>query len=91
MTEGPFSGIQLRYFNESVRPHCLSRTFRDIETNETGTLSGSHFRPEAIGGLQRREEYDEYRSMLERFGHNVLHWQVQGDLNEFVSPNGKSS
>lgn len=86
---GPFQNVTLLNFNYTIRPHCLSRQFHHFESRENETLWGRLVRPEAMGQLDRSEDYGSLRYMLEMQMHNVIHNGVEGDLVTWSSANGK--
>ena len=88
MTNGPFSSIEVRYYDDAERPHCLSRGFPDdSELKELGEL----IKPEVIDDLMAESDYDKFASEVERRGHKFLSHSVRGDLSKFTGPNGKST
>lgn len=86
VTDGPFSGINVRYYDGDEHPHCLSRGFPDdAELKELGEL----IKPEVINDLMAESDYDTFASEIERRGHKFLSHSVRGDLSKFTGPNGK--
>ena len=88
VTDGPFSGIEVRYFDDKEHPHCLSRGFPD---NEELKELGELIKPDVIDDLMTESDYDAFASEIERRGHKFLSHSVRGDLSKFTGPNGKSS
>jgi tyrosinase len=88
ITEGPFAGTQLQYFDRETHPHCLSRGFINFDTKELGSLSGYYFRPEAMGTLSRAPDYDTFRAAVETTSHNAMHWGIRGDFGQYSAANG---
>jgi len=82
VSDGPFSDLVLHYYNSTVNPHCLSRTFANLDT-----VSGLVFQPEAIGRVQRAGDYELFVDQVENLGHNAMHWAIKGDFSKFSAPN----
>ena len=85
VTAGPFSDIEMTYYDGEEEPHCLSRGFPDKE--ELKNL-GHLIRPEAIDHLMHEDRYDGFASKLEMRAHKFLSHSVRGDLSRFTGPNG---
>ena len=85
VTGGPFSDIEMSFYDGEFQPHCLSRGFPPEE--ELGEL-GHLIRPEAINGLIDEDDYHSFAGELERRAHKFLSHSVRGDLSRFTGPNG---
>lgn len=87
MTAGPFSDIELSYYDGDFLTHCLSRGFPpEEELKELGQL----IRPAAIGDLMDESKYENFAGELEKRAHMFLSHSIRGDLSRFTGPNGTS-
>ena len=85
VTAGPFSDIEMSFYDGEFQPHCLSRGFPpEKELKELGQL----IRPEAIDNLMDEDNYHTFAGELERRAHKFLSHSVRGDLSRFTGPNG---
>ena len=87
VTSGPFSELEVMFYDNEVLPHCLSRSFPEKE--ELKGL-GELIRPEAINDLMKENVYEGFASELEKRAHKFLSHSVRGDLSRFTGPNGNS-
>lgn len=86
VTSGPFSDIEVMFYDGEVQPHCLSRGFpTEVELKEFGQL----IRPDAIAHLKEESEFERFASELEKRAHTFLSHSVRGDLSRFTGPNGR--
>ena len=86
VASGPFSDVNVMFYDGEVEPHCLSRGFaNDEELKEYGEL----VRPESINSLMKEDRFDEFAGELEKRAHKFLTHSVRGDLSSFTGPNGK--
>ena len=92
---GPFSTLQLRYWNEEVRPHCLLRIFEPgyPEYNIT-EMYGDNYSPAVMAQVNAETTFAGFSNYLENGPHTAVHSGV-GNLNgdmgpQSSSPNGKS-
>ena len=85
VTSGPFSDLEVMFFDGEVQPHCLSRGFpEEEELKELGEL----IRPEAIDEFMGEDRYDNFAGELEKRAHRFLSHSVGGDMSRFTGPNG---
>lgn len=88
VTGGPFSDIDLSFYDGEFQPHCLSRGFPPKEElKELGQL----IRPKAIEDLMDEDNYPTFAGELETRAHKFLSHSVRGDLSRFTGPNGTVS
>jgi len=84
VTTGPFSDLQMSFYDNDFQPHCLSRGFpSDSELQELGQL----IRPDAISALMAEKDYSTFASEIEHRAHKFLSHSVRGDLSRFTGPN----
>lgn len=88
VTEGPFSGIELRYIEGKLHPHCLSRSFYHFEDDEKGSISSYWIQPAMLQQLSQQPTYDALRNFTEYTAHNAIHWGIKGDFGLTSSANG---
>ena len=85
VSSGPFSEMEVMFYDGEVQPHCLSRGFpQDDELKKLGDL----IRPEAIKDILKDDEYDSFATELEKRAHKFLTHTVRGDLSRLTGPNG---
>ena len=85
VTSGPFSDLDVMFFDGEVQPHCLSRGFpEEGELRELGEL----IRPDAIDSFMGDDRFDTFAGELEKRAHRFLSQSVGGDLSRFTGPNG---
>lgn len=85
VTAGPFSDIEMSFYDGEFQPHCLSRGFpSEKELEGLGQL----IRPEAIENLMGNDDYHNFAGELEMRAHKFLSHSVRGDLSRFTGPNG---
>ena len=85
VTTGPFSDIEMSFYDGEFQPHCLSRGFSpEKELKELGQL----IRPDAIDNLMHEDSYHTFAGELETRAHKFLSHSVRGDLSRFTGPNG---
>ncbi|RDW79812.1 hypothetical protein BP6252_04450 [Coleophoma cylindrospora] len=87
VTQGPFSDLQLLFYNKTKLPHCLTRGFKNYQTEELGSLFGEQFKPFEMGRLITAQTYDHFREMIEWTVHNAMHWGVRGDFGQDSAAN----
>lgn len=85
VTAGPFSDLEMSFYDGEYQPHCLSRGFPP--SNELKAL-GELICPEAIKNLMKESTYEDFAPELERRAHTFLSRSVRGDLSRFTGPNG---
>ena len=87
VTSGPFSDIEVMFYDGEVQPHCLSRGFpTEKELKEFGQL----IRPDAIKHLKEEDNFKSFASELEKRAHTFLTHSVRGNLSRFTGPNGRN-
>ena len=87
VTSGPFSDIEVMFYDGEVQPHCLSRGFPpEEELQEFGQL----IRPDAIEHMKEESKFESFASELEKRAHTFLTHSVRGDLSRFTGPNGRT-
>ncbi|CAF9927916.1 MAG: hypothetical protein HETSPECPRED_006702 [Heterodermia speciosa] len=84
VTAGPFSDLEMSFYDGEYQPHCLSRGFPP--SNELKAL-GELICPEAIKNLMKESTYEDFAPELERRAHTFLSRSVRGDLSRFTGPN----
>lgn len=88
VTSGPFSDVEVMFYDGEVQRHCLSRGFAsDEELLELGQL----VHPKAISNLMAEDNFEIFASDLERRAHKFLSHSVKGDLSRFTGPNSEST
>jgi len=80
--------VQARYDNFTVRPHCISRGFKNTETDVVGSLSGHDFRPEAMENLMAMGNFTAFAEAIEGEIHVSIHNGINGDFGSLTSANG---
>jgi len=86
VTDGAFANLQVQYYNESYRPHCLSR---DFVQGDRLTQLGAHIKPEALEKVLDRREYETFLLEFEDGPHSVIPVFVRGDFFKLTAPNGR--
>ena len=85
VTDGPFAGLELPYFNGNDHLHCLSRGFQN--GNLSGSLPGEKIQPKAIEGISREPDYESFLLALERAPRNEIPNGIGGDFIKSTAPN----
>ncbi|RDL40017.1 uncharacterized protein BP5553_04357 [Venustampulla echinocandica] len=88
VTDGPFTGLTLAYYNTEVRPHCLMRDFQPAHP-EAGLqdMIGFQFTPEIVAEVSAYPDFSSFHGALESRPHAVVHAGVSGDMGPATSPN----
>jgi tyrosinase len=84
--DGPFSDLQVQYYNKDWKPHCLSRGFLTGDLlNYFGTqrLQGG-----TIAAVLEEPDYYRFLLKLEDGPHSAIPITVRGDFSRFTAPNG---
>jgi tyrosinase len=76
------------YDNYTANAHCISRGFKNVETDEVGSLSGKEFGPEAVESVLSQEDFGRFHVKLEEMVHDSLHNSIKGDFGSLTSANG---
>ena len=66
VSDGPFSNIDVMYYDGEYQPHCISRNFpKEERLNELGEL----VHPDVINDLMREDHYATFAAELEKRAH----------------------
>jgi len=84
VTDGPFAGLEIVFYDDDYHPHCLSRNF---ESGQAMRNLGKLVRPEAIAEIMEEDDYEAFTSRLEHNAHHFLSASVRGDFSKFTGPN----
>lgn len=89
VTDGPFAMTLARYVGLEVKPHCLSRNFR----NDTaiGRFTGHLIRPDLVNKYMDENDLLLFTLKLESGPHNTIPFGIRGDFLSFNAPAGKPS
>ena len=76
-----------RYVGLDVKPHCLSRNFR----NDTGSghFTGHLIRPQLIESILNEDDLLLFTLKLESGPHNTIPSGIRGDFLSFNAPAGR--
>ncbi|KAK0613560.1 hypothetical protein B0T14DRAFT_539375 [Immersiella caudata] len=88
--DGPFKTLQLRYWNEEVRPHCLLRIFEPghPEFNIT-EMYGDNYSPAVMAQVNAETTFQGFAHFLENGPHTAVHSGV-GNLGGDMGPQSSS-
>lgn len=84
VTDGPFAGLRILYFDRDEQPHCLSRAIR---TGETLEFAMSKVSPRAIEVALQREDYYNFTYWLEMDTHKMLPYVMRGEFAQTSANN----
>ncbi|KAI0197510.1 putative tyrosinase [Astrocystis sublimbata] len=84
--DGPFAGLQVQYYNEDWRPHCLSRGFLAAESY-LEHFGAHRLNSSAIASVLDIPDYFRFLLMLEDGPHSAIPIIVRGDFSRFTAPN----
>ncbi|KFA68304.1 hypothetical protein S40285_07211 [Stachybotrys chlorohalonatus IBT 40285] len=89
--DGPFANIELRYWNNETRPHCLQRQFM-AAIPEAGLqeMLGFAYDANVIAGIFTHSTYLDFKGPLEGSPHGAVHAGISGgngDMGPMTSPN----
>jgi tyrosinase len=90
VVDGPFTGIQAKYYDVKYKPHCLSRGFRDDEGN-LGHMNGDAISPQSIEEVLQIGDYERFVAEMESRVHDAIPFGIGGDFETFTAPYGKNS
>jgi tyrosinase len=85
--DGPFAHLQLQYYNNDWRPHCLSRGFIPAELQEH--FGAQRLNSSAMAAVMDEPDYYKFLMKLEEGPHSAIPITVRGDFSRFTAPNGK--
>jgi len=86
--DGPFSGLEARYYADELRPHCLSRGFSEgEELKELAELIS----PNAMANILREKKFESFAPKLEARAHRFISGSIKGDFSKYTGPYGKQS
>ena len=85
VTDGPFAWLEVPYFEDIYRPHCLLRGFDETLVDFRDAL-----RPEALQELLMIEDYDSFNLGLENGPHIAIPKSIHGDFSLHTAPFGIS-
>jgi tyrosinase len=88
LVDGPFKDARPLYDNYTANSHCISRGFRNVQTDEVGDLSGKEFGPDAVETVLGQEDFKKFHVKLEETVHDSLHNSIKGDFGSLTSANG---
>lgn len=88
VTDGPFAGLEVLWYDVKYQPHCLSRGFRTDAYGTTGPvkIDGTALRTSEIDKILNLDDYESFVSTLERQVHDVIPFGVGGDFETFSAP-----
>lgn len=90
VVDGPFADLRPLFRQTTFSPRCLSRGFcRGMKTGKI--FPGNDVRPQKIGKILSREEFDAFSKDLEMGPHNFVPFSIRGDFFSFSSPYGPLS
>ena len=84
VTDGPFAGLQIPYFEHIYQPHCLLRGFDEHLSKYRSDLS-----PEALDSLLLAPDYETLNLGLENGPHIAIPRSVNGDFSLHTAPSGE--
>ena len=85
VTEGPFAGLEVLYFENIYQPHCLLRGFDKPPKSFRRELQ-----PKALLKLLLSPDYDSINLGLEHGPHNAIPRSINGDFSLQMAPFGKN-
>jgi tyrosinase len=86
--DGPFVGIQFRYWDKETSPHCLRRQFfQGFPESALPEMLGFEYNETVFAGLLTHIAYSPFRLSFERGPHSAVHAGVGGDLARNSSTN----
>lgn len=88
VTEGPFAGLEVPYFEHIYQPHCLTRGF---ESGERLISLRGDLKPEALNKLLQLSDYNSFNLGLENGPHVAIPRSVNGDFSLHTAPAGNIS
>jgi tyrosinase len=83
--DGPFAGLQAKFYDVKYRPHCLSRGFR-TDDGRLGAMDGSLISPESIEEVLSIETYEDFVASMESRVHDAIPFGISGDFETFTAP-----
>ncbi|KAL9005489.1 MAG: hypothetical protein Q9188_001726 [Gyalolechia gomerana] len=86
--QGPFAKLEVPYFEDIYKPHCLLRGF---ESGESLAELGAEFKPEALDRLLLTNDYNAFNLGLENGPHIAIPKSINGDFSLHTAPFGKLS
>ncbi|KAF8850040.1 Di-copper centre-containing protein [Acephala macrosclerotiorum] len=84
VTDGPFAMTLARYVGLEVKPHCLSRNFRN--DTKTGHFTGHLIRPDLVEKYLDEDDLLLFTLKLETGPHNTIPFGIRGDFLSFNAP-----
>ncbi|TVY36278.1 Tyrosinase [Lachnellula subtilissima] len=85
VTDGPFANLQVQYYADEAKPHCLSRGFQapdDMEKYYSARVSD-----DAIANIMAMPEYNAFNLGMENGPHLAMPHGVLGDFFSDTAPN----
>ncbi|KAL8934942.1 MAG: hypothetical protein Q9216_005659 [Gyalolechia sp. 2 TL-2023] len=86
--QGPFAKLEVPYFEDVYKPHCLLRGF---ESGESLARLGLELSPEALDRLFLTNDYNAFNLGLENGPHIAIPKSINGDFSLHTAPFGKLS
>ena len=85
---GPFAvNYTVHYFNNTIRPHCLSRGFG--RRNTPAHFESEPFSPATMQRVFQQDTFMNFTTVLENGPHNAIPNNICGDFYAAEAPNGK--
>jgi hypothetical protein len=69
--DGPFAGLQAKFYDVKYQPHCLSRGFR-TDDGQLGVIDGTLIRPESIKAVLQIAGYEMFVTEMESRVHDAI-------------------
>lgn len=83
--DGPFAGLQAKFYDVKYKPHCLSRGFR-TDDGRLGVIDGSLISPDSIEEVLQIDGYEEFVTSMESKVHDAIPFGIAGDFETFTAP-----
>ncbi|QIX01569.1 hypothetical protein AMS68_007086 [Peltaster fructicola] len=83
--DGPFANLNVSFYDVQVKPHCLSRGFRD-QAGNLGHIDGNDLSPESIQEVMRLDRYEDFLEAIEAKVHDAIPFGIGGDFETFTAP-----
>jgi tyrosinase len=87
VTDGPFAGLQLPFYDGDDHIHCLSRGFKFDQKILHGHIPGEGVRPSTVEKILSLPDFESFFFALENGPHNAIPTGIHGDFMGFTAPN----
>jgi hypothetical protein len=86
VSDGPFSHLEVQYYSNNLRPHCLSRGFLTGKLQDR--FGAQRLNDTAIAAVLNESDYFDFLIKLEEGPHLAIPINVRGDFSRSTAPNG---